>query len=159
MNGNPKTLVILAGLFLLFLPACAIQAKLPEKFLQLESDRYQLKATSADDAIFWVRRFDDQADDGTLEFWTAALRNNLVGARGYTLVSSDKIRTDKGVEGQGMVLEATVAGQTQRELCAVFLTHGLFGDARVYVVEYVAPKDLFERYVAQVTKAIESLTF
>lgn len=159
MNANTKKLAALVGLFLLSLPACAIQAKLPDKFLELDSDRYQLKATSADDAILWVRRFDNQADDGTLEFWTEALKNNLVDARGYTLVGREKIRTDKGLEGEALVLEATVAGQTQRELCALFLTHGLFGDARVYVVEYVAPKDLFERYAKQVKQTIESLSF
>lgn len=159
MDTNTKKLAALVGLFLLSLQACAIQAKLPDRFLELESDRYQLKATSADDAIFWVRRFDDQAEDGTLEFWTEALKTNLVGARGYTLVGSEKIRTDKGVEGQAMVFEATVAGQAQGELCALFVTHGLFGDARVYVVEYVAPKDLFGRYVDQVRKTIQSLSF
>ena len=148
-----------AVLGLTLMASCAIQADLPKKFLELQSDSYQLKATSADDAIFWVRRFDGQTKDSTLEFWSEALKNNLVGARGYTLVESKTVKTKAGREGHAMVLEATVGGETQRELCVVFLQPGSWGSSSIYVAEYVAPKAVFEQYLGQVMESIQSLRF
>ena len=144
-------------LCLLTLTSCAIQANVPDKFLKLENDQYQLKATSADNAIFWVRRFDSQQQDSNLDFWAEALINNLVKGRGYTLVDSSELQTRSGRKGRAMVLEATVGGETQRELFAIFTKERLWGGPSIYVAEYVAPKALFDQYLDNVREAIQSL--
>jgi hypothetical protein len=144
---------------LFLLAGCAIHADVPDRFLKLKNDRHEFKATSADDAIFWVRRFDSQGEDSNLDFWQEALTNNLVKGRGYTLVQSDTVQTRGGVEGRTLVLEATVGGETKRELFAIFLKERLWGDPSIYVAEYVAPKALFDQYLEQVREAIQSLDF
>lgn len=148
-------LVVLLSLFLL--GSCAIHADMPESFLKLKNDRYEFKATSADDAIFWVRRFDTEPEDSNLDFWEEALTNNLVEGRGYRLVERDKVETRTGLPGRILVVEATVGGQTRRELFAVFLRERLWGGPIIYVAEYVAPPPLFDEYLDKVREAIESL--
>jgi len=149
--------IMLALFFLSLLSGCAIHADVPDRFLKLKNDRYEFKATSADDAIFWVRRFDTEAEDSTLDFWEEALTNNLVKGRGYKLVKSDKLQTRSGCPGRTMILEATVGGQTQRELFVVFLKERLWDGPSIYVAEYVAPAPLFDQYLDKVREAIESL--
>ncbi len=146
-----------ALLTVFLLAGCAIHADVPDSFLKLKNDSYEFKATSADDAMLWVRRFDTEPEESTLDFWQEALTNNLVQGRGYRLVSNDQIQTRSGRPGRVLVLEANVGGQTQRELFAVFLKEHLWGSPSIYVAEYVAPAPLFEQYLERVRKAIESL--
>lgn len=139
------------------LSACAIHADVPDQFLKLRNDSYEFKATSADDAIFWVRRFDTEPDESSLDFWEEALTNNLVKGRGYKLVKSEKLETRSGRPGRALILEATVGGETQRELFCVFLKERLWGSPSVYVAEYVAPATLFDQYLDKVLPAVQSL--
>ncbi|MHC4512692.1 MAG: hypothetical protein ACYTGW_12820 [Planctomycetota bacterium] len=152
---SPRNVFSLFGLALL--AGCAIHADVPDRFLKLKNTRFEFKATSADDAMFWVRRFDGQEKDSNLDFWQEALTNNLVKGRGYTLVDSSEITTRSGLAGRAMVLEATVGGETQRELFAIFQKERLWGGPSLYVAEYVAPKTLFDEYLDRVRAAIESL--
>jgi len=153
-----KTLQITLSLFCLsLLGSCAIHADVPDRFLKLKNDSYEFKATSADDAIFWVRRFDTDAEDSNLDFWQEALTNNLVKGRGYRLVETDQLQTRSGRLGRALILEATVGGQAQRELFAIFLKERLWGSPSIYVAEYVAPAALFDQYLDKVREAIESL--
>ena len=158
MKTQPRLLVLFSLVLSLFLSAgCAIHADVPDRFLKLESNVYEFKATSADDAIFWVRRFDNEAEGSNLDFWQLALTNNLVKGRGYRLVKSDKLQTRSGCPGRALILEATVGGQTQRELFVIFLKERLWGGPSIYVAEYVAPAPLFDQYLDEVREAIESL--
>jgi hypothetical protein len=146
-----------AILAVFLLAGCAIQANVPDKFLKLKNDSYEFKATSADDAIFWVRRFDTDAEGSSLDFWQEALTNNLVKGRGYKLVKSDALETRGGRQGRALILEASVGGETRRELFCVFLKEHLWGGPSIYVAEYVAPVALFDQYLDNVRAAIESL--
>ncbi|MEM7260763.1 MAG: hypothetical protein AAF488_02155 [Planctomycetota bacterium] len=117
----------------------------PEDFLQLRS-KNGLKLTTADDARLWVREHDLDAE-GTLEFWTAALRNDLVERRGYLFVSEET--SDDGTE---LIFDATVDGLDYRYAVTASLVNGWWG-GKVRTVEYLAKREAFDEHLATVRKA------
>lgn len=137
------TLAALTTLALVATGCLSISA--PRDFLQLQS-KDGLKLTSADDARLWVREHKLDAD-GTLEFWTEALRNDLVDRRGYLFVSEAE-----SADGVELIFDATVDGLDYRYAITASLVDGWWG-SKVRTVEYLAPRDDFDRYLASVREA------
>ncbi len=132
---------------------CAIQMTLPENFLELDKSSTQLRATSADDTIFWVERFALPKQGQKLQFWVDALKNDFVGNRGYTLVSDKPTRTKGGVDGTMMEFEATTAGRSYRYLVALFMDSG----PSVVVARFTAEKEPFTKHIDSILESIRSL--
>lgn len=133
--------------------ACTIQMTLPDAFLELENSSTQLRATSADDTIFWVERFALPKQSQKLQFWVDALKNDFVANRGYTLVDEAPTKTTDGIEGTTLQFEATTAGQPYRYLVSLFLGSG----PSILVARFTAEKDVFTKHVDAIESSIRSL--
>ncbi len=123
-------------------------------FLVVKRDAAEVKAITPDASKLWVRQF-AVPKRGSLEFWSKALKSDLVDHRGYALVEERGVRDAKGNEGVELVFDVTVQGQAQRYLVAVFVPSGPFWQptGTVRTVEFVAPTATFDKYQAVVRQA------
>src|SRR5690606_12571871 len=67
-----------------FFSACAAPPA-PEGFLVVDDGWDRVKAIATDESMFWVRSFDDP-HRGSLDFWHATLKSDLVDHRGYVVL-------------------------------------------------------------------------
>lgn len=140
----------------LTLPACqSVSMTLPSKFLQLETDRSQLKAMTPDDGMLWVREFAD-GDQGDLSFWVETLRNDLTSQRGYIVDDAGDVRDAAGRLGRRMTCSVNRDGEPYRYLIAVFVQRGTWTNT-IRVVEFTARQPVFDANVADVLAAIPTL--
>jgi len=122
-----------------------------EGFLVVKRDRAELKAITPEASKLWVREF-AVPRRAKLEFWSHALRNDLVEHRGYSLAGENRVWDLKGNEGVELVCDVAVEGQPHRYLVAVYALDGGFlrpGNI-VRTVEFTAPVATFEKYAAVV---------
>jgi len=127
----------------------------PARFLVVEKRSSEIRAMSPDEARIWVREFTDE-NRGDLEFWSEALREEFVENRGYTALEEEATTDAAGRAGRVLVYEATLEGAPHRYLCALFVVPGWWSNT-IRVVEFVAPKPLFDGYVADVKSSLGSL--
>lgn len=129
--------------------------QVPERFLVVDRGVGTLRALTPEDSKIWVRSFDDETK-ASLAFWKDALKADLIGNRGYTLIDETTIQDGDGHDGILLTLEATLGGQPVRELLAVFVIPGVF-DHTIRVAEYVADKAAFEAEAPAVKTALTTL--
>lgn len=143
---------------LALLGACSgLSMEAPEGFLVLEGREDEIKATSPEEARLWVRSFTDR-DQGGLEFWAAALRRDLLANRGYRAGGEvEPVRAD-GMEGRLMEMGTVLEGEQYGYLVALFVVEG--GDENtIFVVEFTAPREEYDRRLPGVREAIGTLRF
>lgn len=145
--------VALAALGVL-LGGCKLAMDLPPDFLRVQSAP-GLRAATPQDATLQVRHFED-ADGGTLDFWFAALRNNLVDARGYEVLQEAAVRDAAGRPGKLLRCMTTHEGERVGYLVAVFVIDGWRSDT-IRVVEFSAKEAEFQARVDAVQAAIATL--
>lgn len=143
------------ALVLVLVGGACVSLEPPARFLVTDRSGDQLKAITPEESKLWVRRFDDE-DKGGLEFWRDALKGDLKDNRGYLLLGEAPATDGTGAAGHSMMLETMVNGRPVRELIAVFVRPGLMGDS-IWVVEYVAPKDVFDNEVEGVRASLSTL--
>ena len=143
------------ALVLVLVGGACVSLEPPARFLVTDRSGDQLKAITPEESKLWVRRFDDE-DKGGLEFWRDALKGDLKDNRGYLLLGEAPATDGTGAAGHSMMLETMVNGRPVRELIAVFVRPGLLGDS-IWVVEYVAPKDVFDNEVEGVRASLSTL--
>src|SRR5262245_33937026 len=101
----------------------------PDGFAELDdSDDYRYRSTSADGVVLAVRKEKNEPKAG-LDFWTAALKNDL-SSRGYGLVKSEKVKSKNGIDGRQLRYSMTKNGRPNVLWVTVFVT-----DSKVFVVE------------------------
>jgi hypothetical protein len=144
-----------AALALAFLLEGCISMEVPGHFLVLEEGTSEFKAVSPAEARIWVREFGD-SNKGDLSFWSEVLKNDLVKNRGYTLLEEGKAKDGDGDGGLELVFEVTVGGAAQRYLVDLFVLEGWLSNT-IVVVEFVAPKEVFEKDLDGVRKAVATL--
>ena len=142
-------------LFALLSGSACVSLEAPARFLVTDRTGDELKAITPEESKLWVRRFGDD-DKGGLDFWKDALKADLKDNRGYVLLGEAEAKDGTGAAGHTMTLETTVNGRPVRELIAVFVRSGLCGDD-IWVVEYVAPKDVFDKEVESVRASLATL--
>jgi len=135
----------------LALAGCSIPMDVPSTFIVLDERPSEIRAMSADGARLSVLELGD-AKKGDLGFWTEALKNDFKDNRGYVLVEERKVKDGAGREGSESVWETTLDGTAQRYLAALFVI-----DDSVRMVEYLAPKEVFEKHLEEVRKAVGTL--
>lgn len=145
----------LALVLLLAAAAGCVGLEAPARFLVTDRSCDQLKAITPEESKLWVRRFDDE-DRGGLDFWKDALKSDLKDNRGYVVLSEGAATDGTGAAGHSLTLETTVNGRPVRELLAVFVRPGLLADS-IWVLEYVAPKDVFDKEVEGVKASLATL--
>lgn len=143
-------LVALAAL----LTGCSLTMDLPPDFLRLHPPR-PLRAATPQDATLQVREFAD-AEGGTLDFWYAALRTNLVDARGYEPTQEAAVQDGAGRSGKLLRCMTTYQGERMGYLVAVFVIEGWRSNS-IRVVEFTAREAEFAQRVDAVQTAIATL--
>ena len=127
----------------------------PSDFLQMTTASREIRLTTAEQARVWVREFVDP-DRGNVEFWAAALRNDLVGRRGYELVDEGELTDGRGQPGAMTRYATTIDGEPCGYLTVLWVDAG--GNAHtIRVAEFVAPIEEFEARIASVRSALGTL--
>ncbi len=134
---------------------CAMEISPPRDFLRLEGAKREIRLTTPEQARVWVREFEDP-DQGEVAFWSAALRNDLVGRRGYTLRDEGDIDDGRGDEGHWASFTTTVDGQPYGYLAALWVDTGARNNT-IRIAEFVAPQQEFDERLASVRTALETL--
>ncbi len=155
MNRVTITLALALALVLALASGACVSLDAPARFLVTDRSGDALKAITPEESKLWVRRFDDE-DKGGLDFWKDALKGDLKDNRGYLLLGEAPVKDGTGAAGHSMTLETMVNGRPVRELIAVFVRPGLLGDS-IWVLEYVAPKDVFDNEVESVRASLSTL--
>jgi hypothetical protein len=153
MNRNHLTLAA-AALAALLADGC-VSLEPPARFLVTDRSCDELKAITPEETKLWVRHFDD-GDKGGLDFWRDALKSDLKDSRGYVVLGESDAKDGTGAPGHVLTLESTVNGRPMRELLAVFVRPGWLSDS-IWVLEYVAPKDVFDKEVEGVKASLSTL--
>jgi len=121
---------------LAFACGCGTTLDLPENFVAVDEGNlgpYEARGVSADGMGIAVR-LEENAENGTLAFWTEAVRRQLA-SRGYTLDKTEDVESDAGLAGTLMTFTTDRGGRPYTYLVAVFVRTSLFGDGDVLVAE------------------------
>src|SRR5690606_34286349 len=134
---------------------CRLTMTPPESFLVLQTEGTQIKAMTADDARLWVREI-TEPQEGDLEFWSAALHQDLL-ARGYRALGEPADVTDgESRPGRLRTYELNAAGRAQGYLVALFVEQGS-GTSTIRVAEFVAAKERFDELLPRVRESLATL--
>ncbi len=128
MNRLHVTIALVAAALL---AGCQPTMDIPADFVPVEGweMQYPTRAVSADGVVVALREPYDNPKNGTVEFWAAATKGELL-QRGYKLQSSEEITSRAGLKGRLMTFSADVQGTPFAYLLAVFVDKG-----RVLVAE------------------------
>jgi len=81
---------------------------------------HQMRAVSADGVVLALRSHDNPRQ-GTLEFWSEAVKNELVGFRGYKLAGKEAIQSQAGRPGKLLSFATEQKGTMFTYMLAVFV--------------------------------------
>ena len=115
---------------------CAHNMDMPQGFVpvdDLESGAYAVRGVSADGVVVALR-VRKIPKEGSLEFWTTAVTNELVDARGYKPGKPEDVTSTTGLKGR--LLPFT----TEREGAGFTYTVALFIDGRTLLLGEVGGK-------------------
>jgi hypothetical protein len=112
---------------------------------------YVYKAVSAEGVSLAMRQ-EENPEGGTAEFWAAALKNQLVGARGYTLSGESAVTSADGVTGKRLDFTANLQGSDMAYLVAVWVV-----GKQIIIVEAGGPKEKFEADRAKIETALKTV--
>ena len=113
---------------------------------------YHYKAISPDGAVVVVREHDNE-EEGSLEFWAAALERDVVETQGYKLMETAEVKAGS-LKGKQLKFEVLYGGEPYRYDVALFVTKDV-----IVTVETAGEQAVFEKHAEALQKAIESLYF
>jgi hypothetical protein len=149
LTGSLLLTTLLAG-------ACKTSITLPNDFVELGDRGEGLRAVTADDARLRVRTLGDPTE-GSIEFWSETLRNDLVQQRGYELVNSGEVQDGAGQSGRWLEFATNVRGERIGLLVAIWVRQSLLGGPSLQVVEFAAREPAFGSRVAAVRQSLASV--
>ncbi|MEK6233196.1 MAG: hypothetical protein N2C14_00635, partial [Planctomycetales bacterium] len=128
----------------------------PKNFLAVQRDRDEFKAITSDESKLWIREIDDAAN-GSLSFWTEALKNHLTNRRGYSLIQETSVKDKQGRAGRELQFEVVAGGEAYRYQVTLFVTDAPFwsSTSSVQVTQFLARREQFDVYLADVREAGE----
>ncbi len=114
----------------------------PEHFVSLKRWRSTTgyKAVSPDNAVIAIRSFKHR-DKGDLAYWAEILRREMTLRKGYTLVKTEKVKTDRGHPGQRLVFRARSGKSHYTYAVALFVT-----GSWIHVVQTAAKDKTYTAY-------------
>lgn len=133
-----------------FFSACAAPPA-PEGFLVVDDGWDRVKAIATDESMFWVRSFDDP-HRGSLDFWHATLKSDLVDHRGYVVLDERDVRWE-GAPAVELLCEVTAKGRARRYLVTFRVEEGALVH-EIHVAELVADKETFDAHLAGARAAL-----
>lgn len=134
---------------------CGMKMDLPENFVAVDEGDlgpYQVRGVSADGLVLGARR-EANAENGTLAFWTEAVKRELA-ARNYTLTDSEDVESAGGLDGTLMTFTAKRGGRPYAYMAAVFVRGGLIDDGQVLIAEAGGEESAFTPRRGDVRKAL-----
>jgi len=160
LSSGERCLRVPAPLFLscfcalLLGSACAtFHMPTPDNFAEVQSSRWSLWAlTSEEDKLVVTYFRSDVKQD--LRFWANAVRNNLVGERGYTLVEEGAFKTDAGIPGHRFLFELSMGEVPYRYLLVLFATQGWWAQ-HIYTAQFLCEKINYAKSAPAVEDALE----
>lgn len=156
-------MMIRAALLLTALLAgCApFQVAPPEHFVELEESEwsdYAARAVNAEGVVLAVRDVPN-VPEGSLTFWTDAIRNRLRTVRGYAVIEERDVTAASGEAGHQLRLGRDEGSQTYDYWVTIFATPRAFlEDGHVFVVEAGGRREAFARVQAALDRSIEGFS-
>ena len=145
--------LIAAGIFLIIHFAYADKIDLPANFAAVDKDNldgYKVRGISADGVVIALRS-EDNPENGTLDFWTKAIENEVTG-RGYKLTESEKITSNAGQDGMMMTFSTDILSESFTYITAIYVK-----SKQVLVVEAGGKADAVKEHLPALQKAILSV--
>lgn len=136
------------------LGACGCASfKVPEGYVKLSDPGYlyQTEAVSADGVYLGLRK-PQSSEDGNLDFWAKAIKNQMTGVRGYIFASEADLQSADGTPGKRMDFTANLGGRELGYAVAVWVL-----GKRVFVAEAGGPKDKFDADRAKIEAALKTV--
>lgn len=115
---------------------CGTTLDLPDNFVAVGEGNlgpYEVRGVSADGMVVAVR-LEKNAENGTLAFWTEAVKRQLA-SRNYKLDKSEDVTSDAGLAGALMTFSTSRSGRPYTYLAAVFVRTSLLDDGDVLIAE------------------------
>ncbi len=146
----PRFLILLS---LCLATGCALHMDAPQSYLKLETAvwPYEYQAVSSDDCRLTARKVPNP-EKGGLEFWSKAIQNQMIQAKGYTLVSQQQAETQGGWKGQELLFSTNSKGREYYYLLVVFPV-----GKHIYLAEAGGERKLLERDLDALRKAVQTL--
>jgi hypothetical protein len=131
---------------------CQPAMVLPDGFVPVEEQPglHQMRAVSADGVVLALRSHENPKR-GTLAFWSEAIKNELVSAKGYKLVREEPVRSQVGRHGVLLTFTTEQKGTPFTYMTAVFVTGG-----QVLLAEAGGKADAVKPKLKAITKALLS---
>ncbi|MCE5325878.1 MAG: hypothetical protein LLG01_05635, partial [Planctomycetaceae bacterium] len=126
--------------------------EVPGEFVPVEkTPPYDVKAVSADGVVL-AKRTEENPKNGTLEFWSSAVGNQIASREGYKQTRNEAITSEAGIPGRLITYDAIRSGAPFKYLVGVFVR----GD-RVVVVEAGGRADSVNKLMPQIRTAMTSV--
>lgn len=109
---------------------------------------YDYRATTADVVVLGVRELDNDPQ-GTLDFWTQAVRNRVRDLGGYELVRELGVRAASGQQGKQLQFAREHEGRPYVYWVTLFVT-----DDTIYVLEAGGVRESWQRDERRIREAI-----
>lgn len=155
MRALLRGLMLLAGLAAL--ASCTTPIRLPADFVELRDAGEGLRAVTSDDARVWVRELWDPTE-GSVDFWAATLKNDLIEQRGYQFVGEGELADAAGEAGRWLEFATDVRGVRVGYLVALWVrTRWLQRGCWLQTVEYTAAQDVYAARVDAVRAALATV--
>lgn len=146
------TLIALAA-GLAGLTGCSTFAvKTPAGFVSLKRHRSNTyyKAVAPDNSVISVTAFKHR-DKGSLDYWAAILKREMVLQKGYKLTGTESVRSASGVEGRQLAFHTKNGNTPFRYEATLFVT-----GSYIYVIEAAARAKRFKSHRGSVDALIAS---
>lgn len=150
VGRRPRPWILIA---LLWLTGCALHMDAPDSYLELETPvwPYEYQAASSDDCRLAAREVPNPKEGG-LQFWSKAIQNHMVLAKGYTLVSRQEAKTKGGWVGEELLFSTHSRGLEYYFLLTFFPV-----GTKIYLAEAGGERALVENDLKALRKAIVTL--
>lgn len=138
---------LLTLLTLTLLTGCAsFRLEPPQDFYELEDYRragFASRATSADGVVLATRELGNE-QEGTLAFWTVALRDRLRQDLGYALVEEQEVSAASGERGVQLRFGRDEQGEPYDYWVTLFVTEAsLLSPSQLYLIECGGKREVF----------------
>lgn len=126
--------------------------KTPQGFVSLKRYRTKIyyKAVSPDNAVITISAF-KHTDKGSLDFWAAILKREMVLQKGYKLTGAEAVRTRSGLAGRRLSF-TTKSGTTPYAYESTVFVTGRY----IYVIEAAAKAKRFKAHRGSIDALIAS---
>lgn len=149
-----KRTTITASLLLVgvLLAGCQVsKIRTPSGFVEVDSYRHEFRAVSPE-GVTLAYRTQENPKDGTLAFWTKAIKRTLVEQKGHQFQAEEELTSTSGMSGILLKCSKLRSGTQFDYWVAVYLA-----GSKLHVVDAGGKTADFQAYQADILKSMRSL--